>query len=97
MFYNGSQGTAYQALGFELVDLTATDWEGSHRAHLEAVPRETTVGQVVGEAVRAMQLPGRTFFQALSRGRELSHDETLDEAGIVTGDELELMPRVSAG
>ena len=77
--------------------LTATDWEGSHRARLESVPRETTVGQVVGEAVRAMQLPGRTFVQALCRGRELSHDETLDEAGIVTGDELELMPRVSAG
>jgi hypothetical protein len=81
----------------QMIDLVASDWDGSSRARLESVPRDATVGQVVGEAVRAMQLPGRTFFQALFRGREISHEETLDEAGIATGDELELMPRVSAG
>ena len=81
----------------EMLNLICKDWEGAHRAHLDSVPRDTTVGQVVSEAVRALQLPLKTSFQAVFRDRELSHAETLEEAGVTTGDELELMPHVSAG
>ncbi len=81
----------------EMIDLVFTDWEGARRAHLEAVPRTTTVGQIVGEAVRAMGLPFKNLYQAVSRGRELPHSETLEELGIETDDQLELVREISAG
>jgi len=81
----------------ELMDLVFQDWEGTRRAHLEAVPASATVGEVVAEAVRTLQLPMQTFYQALSRGHTLDPTDTLKEAGIQTGEELELMPEVSAG
>ena len=81
----------------EMLDLVLKDWNGGNRAHLDSIPRDTTVGQLVGEATRAMQLPLRSFFKAVFRGRELSHADTLEEIGIASGDELEIMPHVSAG
>ena len=44
-----------------------------------------------------MQLPFSDFFQAVVRGRELNHGDTLDEAGVLNDDKIELVPGVSAG
>jgi hypothetical protein len=45
----------------DFMSITARDWEGSRRVHLDDVARSTTVGQVVGESVRALQLPFTDF------------------------------------
>jgi hypothetical protein len=81
----------------EFINLVAKDWEGTRRAHLDEVHRGTTVGEVVSESARALQLPFQNFYQALFRGRELNHGDTLEEAGVVTDGEIELVPEVSAG
>jgi hypothetical protein len=84
----------------EFVNLVATDWEGTRKVHLDSVPRSATVGEVVSECVRGLQLPFERFYHALFRGRELSHADTLGEAGIrAEADpvELEIVPEVSAG
>ncbi len=79
------------------LNLNAADWAGERTAHLDAVPSDATVGEVVTECVRALQLPFRDFYTAVFRGRELNHSETLDEVGVRNNDELELVPEVSAG
>lgn len=80
-----------------VIDLFATDWEGTRRAQLREVPRDTSVGQIVDEAARALQLPFASFFNAVFRGRELNHDDTLEELGVETDDQIQLVPEVSAG
>ena len=81
----------------DLVTIHARDWEGARKVHLEDVARTTTVGQLVGESVRALQLPFRDFYQAVFRGRELNHSDTIEEAGLDNESEIELVPEVSAG
>ncbi len=81
----------------DYVNITARDWEGARKVHMDDVARSTTVGQVVGESVRALQLPFSDFYQAVFRGRELNHSDTLDEAGLDSDSEIELVPEVSAG
>lgn len=81
----------------DFVSITARDWEGTRRVHLDDVARTTTVGQVVGESVRALKLPFRDFYQAVFRGRELNHSDTIEEAGLDRESEIELVPEVSAG
>jgi hypothetical protein len=81
----------------EFMNLTAKDWEGTRSAHLTEVHRGTTVGEVVSESARALNLPFQNFYQALFRGRELNHGDTLDEAGLEQEGEIELVPEVSAG
>jgi hypothetical protein len=81
----------------EFLDLKAGDWEGNHEAVLERVPRSLTVGEVVSTSADALQLPFSDFFQAVLRGRELNHSDTLDEAGVLNDDKIELVPGVSAG
>ncbi len=78
------------------MNLTARDWEGTRTVHLEDVSRSTTVGEIVGESVRALQLPFQEFYQALSRGRELNHSDTIEEAGLDCDSEIELVLEVSA-
>ena len=85
------------ASAHDFVNITARDWEGARRVHLDDVARTTTVGQVVGESIRALQLPFRDFYQAVFRGRELNHSDTIDEAGLDSDAEIELVPEVSAG
>ena len=77
--------------------LSFSNWEGTQTAHLEDVPAGTTIGQVVVEAAHAMQMPFKSFYKALVRGRELNHDETLGDAGIEEDARIELVPEVSAG
>jgi molybdopterin converting factor small subunit len=81
----------------EFLDLIASDFEGNREAVLERVPIDATVGELVGESAQALQLPFQNFFQAVLRGRELNHSETLDEAGVRNEDKIELVPEVSAG
>lgn len=81
----------------ELLDLTVSDWEGTRRARLARVSRSATVGEVVSEAVRSMGLPLQSAYQALFRGRELPSGDTLDELGVTSDGEIELLPQVSAG
>jgi hypothetical protein len=81
----------------ELLNISVANWEGTQRAHLDAVPSDTTVGEAVGEAVRTLELPFTNFFQALVRGREVNHGDTLGEIGTANDDEIELVPEVSAG
>ena len=81
----------------DFVSITARDWEGARKVHLDDVARSTTVGQVVGESVGALKLPFSDFYQAVFRGRELNHSDTLDEAGLDSDSEIELVPEVSAG
>ena len=85
------------AIAEDFMSITARDWEGARRVHLNDIARDTTVGQVVGESVRALQLPFRDFYQAVFRGRELNHSDTLGEAGLDSACEIELVPEVSAG
>jgi len=81
----------------EFIDLIAGDWEGNQEAVLERVPRSLTIGEVVSTSANALQLPFSDFFQAVLRGRELNHGDTLDEAGVENDDKIELVPGVSAG
>jgi len=81
----------------ELVNLVLRDWEGARRTHLESVPRSATIGEIVSEAVRSMGLPFQSFYQALFRGRELPSADTLEELGIESDAEIELLPEVTAG
>ena len=81
----------------DVVNLTFVDWEGSRRAHLDGIPTGSTLGQVVAEASRALQLPFQSYFHAVLRGRELPHGDTGGELGISATDELEIVPEVSAG
>ena len=85
------------AIAEDFMSITARDWEGARRVHLNDIARDTTVGHVVGESVRALQLPFRDFYQAVFRGRELNHSDTLGEAGLDSACEIELVPEVSAG
>ena len=79
------------------LDLVMRDWEGNRQAILEQVPRDATVGEIVSESAKALELPFQNFFQAVLRGRELNHSDTLEEAGLKNSDEIELVPEVSAG
>ncbi len=81
----------------DFVKITARDWEGARKVHLDDVALTTTVGQVVGESVRALQLPFGDWYQALFKGRELNHSDTVEEAGLDNEGEIELVPEVSAG
>ncbi len=81
----------------EFLDLVMRDWEGNRQAVLEQVPRDATVGEIVSESARALELPFQNFFQAVVRGRELNHSDTVEEAGLRNSDEIELVPEVSAG
>jgi hypothetical protein len=81
----------------EFIDLIAGDWEGNQEAVLERVPRNLTIGEVVTTSADVLQLPFADFFQAVLRGRELNHGDTLDEAGVENDDKIELVPGVSAG
>jgi hypothetical protein len=80
-----------------LINVALTDWERSGRAELDGVARDTTVGELVSEGVRLLGLRLQTFYQPLLGGRELNPAETIEEAGIQNGSELELIPEVSAG
>jgi hypothetical protein len=81
----------------ELIDLEFRDWEGTRQAQLRRVPRSSTIGQVVSEAVEHLGLPFEHLYQAVFRGRELDHAETLEDLAIDSDSQIDLVPEVSAG
>lgn len=80
-----------------LVNVSFTDWEGTRRAYLEGVPLNATVAEILDEAARTMDLAADTSYRALFDGRNLNRGETLDEIGITSDVEMEIIPEVSAG
>ena len=89
--------TATQSLPAELLDVTFVDWDGSRKAELEKVPRTSTVGQMVNEAVSHLGLPLQHLYQASLRGVEVDPGQTLDDLGIEADVQFDLVPVVSAG
>jgi hypothetical protein len=89
--------TSLQGTSPELLDVTFVDWDGSRKAELEKVPRTSTVGQMLNEAVSHLGLPLQHLYQATLRGKELDPGQTLDELGIDSNVEIDLVPVVSAG
>ncbi len=81
----------------ELINLVFTDWNSRKEAHLHEVSRNATVGEVLGEVVRAMELPFKSAFQAVFRGTALNNSDTLEGLGIESDEKLEVVPQVSAG
>jgi len=80
-----------------LRDVTFVDWDGSRKAQLERVPLTSTVGQLLNEAVGHLGLPLQHLYQASLRGREIDPGQTLDDLGIESDVEFDLVPIVSAG
>jgi hypothetical protein len=81
----------------ESVNVTFIDWEGVRQAHLEEVTRRATVAELLDEARRVMDLPIDTSYQAVLEGRQLNRMETLEEAGVHSDAEMEIVPEVHAG
>jgi hypothetical protein len=89
--------TSPQSAAPQLLDVTFVDWDGSRKVQLEKVSRTSTVGQVANEAVSHLGLPLQHLYQTMFRGQELDPGQTLDELGIETDVEFDLVPVVSAG
>lgn len=81
----------------ELVSIQVTDWAQRRRAHLEDVPRNATVREILTETQRLMDLSLESSYQLLCGDRALNQMETLAEAGIATDVEMEIVPDVEAG
>lgn len=81
----------------QFVNLALQDWQGTRQVHLEDVPRNATVAEVLDEARRMMDLPMDTNYQAVREGRALNNMETLEDVGIGADASLEIHPDVSAG
>jgi hypothetical protein len=83
--------------GMESVNVTFTDWEGVRHVHLDEVTRSATVAELLDEARRVMDLPIDTSYQAVLEGRQLNRMDTLEEAGVDSDVEMEIVPEVHAG
>ena len=79
------------------VHVSVLDWTQSRRADLDEVPTETTVGELVDAVKEAMALPPRTPYDLIRRDEKLPRGVTLQQVGVVDGEELTVAPEVSAG
>lgn len=77
--------------------LTAVDFSGQRRVPLAAVPIQATVGEVVSEMARALELPRDATYHAEYQGIKLNRSDTLQEAGLEDDAEVTLYPEVTAG
>ncbi len=80
-----------------LVNLKVTDWSQLRRAHLEDVPRNATVREILTEAQRLMDLSHESPYQLMFDNRILNAMSTLADAGIAADAEVEILPDVEAG
>jgi hypothetical protein len=55
------------------------------------------VAELLDEARRVMDLPIDTSYQAVLEGRQLNRMDTLEEAGVDSDVEMEIVPEVHAG
>jgi len=83
--------------GSESVHIILTDWEGIRQVHLDEVTRSATVAELLDEARRVMDLPIDTPYQAVLEGRQLNRMDTLEESGVDSDVEMEIVPEVHAG
>ena len=81
----------------DLVSIRVTDWRQLRHAHLEDVPRNATVREIMTEVQRLMELSLDSSYQLLSGDRALNQMDTLAEAGIASDADFEIVPDVEAG
>jgi len=81
--------------------LWGVDLSGHKRGAIDGlnggIPRDTTVGEIVSDMARALNLPRDTTYHAEYQGRRLNRSETLEEAGLEDAALLTLYPEVMAG
>lgn len=77
--------------------LEVTDWNASRRAELPEVPDDLEVSNLIDEVREALNLPRDTPYSLIHDGQKLNRADTLQEAGVRTGEELTIAPEVSAG
>ena len=82
-----------------LKSLTGVDWSGHKKVEIngDGVPGDTTVGEVLAEMVRAMQLPHSTPYAGYYQDRKLNRSDTVQEAGLQDYGEILIAPEVTAG
>ena len=80
-----------------LMSFSVHDWVNSRRAHLEDVPTNASVSEILEEARRVMGLSADTPYKLLRGDRQLNGMDSLADAGIEPLDDLEIMPEVHAG
>lgn len=72
------------------------DWGANRTASLE-VPRDASVAEVVEEARVELELPADVGYHALHRDRQLDGLSTLQDSGVETNDDIDLVANVRAG
>ncbi|MCI0421030.1 MAG: EsaB/YukD family protein [Acidobacteria bacterium] len=81
--------------------LWGVDLSGHKRGAIDGIdggiPLDTTVGEIVSDMSRALNLPRDTTYHAEYQGRRLNRSETLEEAGLEDEALLTLHPEVTAG
>jgi hypothetical protein len=81
--------------------LWGVDLSGQKRSAIDGlgggIPLDTTVGEIVSDMARALNLPRDTTYHAEYQGRKLNRSETLEEAGLEDESLLTLHPEVTAG
>ena len=81
--------------------LWGVDLSGHKRGAIDGlnggIPQDTTVGEIVSDMARALNLPRDTTYHAEYQGRRLNRSETLEEAGLEDEALLTLYPEVTAG
>ena len=86
------------------VEVEILDVSGN-RSRKAELPDDVPVSRIIVLLVEKMKLPlnspdGQIMSYKLHHrrtGRQLLDDQTLDDAGILTGDELRLQPEITAG
>jgi hypothetical protein len=79
------------------VCVTARDWTESRWADLEAVPTETTVGELIDGIKDALALAPGTPYELIRRDEKLPRGLTLEQVGIEDREVLTVAPLISAG
>jgi hypothetical protein len=79
--------------------LRGIDWSGQKMVEIngDGIPPDTTIGEVVAEMIRAMNLPPNTPYAAYYKDRKLNRAETVEAVGLETDAEITISPEVTAG
>ncbi|NOZ20005.1 MAG: hypothetical protein GXP25_02840 [Planctomycetes bacterium] len=78
--------------------LSVTDWNQQKRVDFDGkIELDSSVGEILKEAVHRLDLPRNTAYSAVLEGRKLINSETLDKAGVKEADEIMVTPEVTAG
>jgi hypothetical protein len=82
-----------------LKSLKGVDWAGQKKVEIngDGIPADTTVGEILAEMVRTMQLPHSTPYAGYYQDRKLNRADTVEEAGLQDEGEILIAPEVTAG